>query len=131
MTSYDGRNLPFGDDAFEWATIVDVLHHASDPQRVLAEACRVTTQGIVLKDHFAEGRRHRVTLAAMDWVGNRQFGVGRDGHYLSRAEWSAMFDSVGVRLADQNEQLDLYPGPIKPLFENGLHFVARLEHAAD
>jgi hypothetical protein len=26
-----------------------------------------------------------------------------------------------------DETLDLYPAPAKPLFENGLHFVARLE----
>lgn len=131
MVTYDGLRLPFEDDAFEWATIVDVLHHASDPETVLAEARRVTTAGVVLKDHFAEHRRQHLTLAAMDWVGNRQFGVGRDGRYLSRDEWTAMFESVGLRVAHQNEELDLYPSAIKPIFESGLHFVARLEHAID
>lgn len=131
MVTYDGQTLPFDDNTFEWATIIDVLHHASDPERVLAEARRVTTAGIVLKDHFAERRRHHLTLAVMDWVGNRQFGVGRDGRYLSRDEWSEMFDSAGLNVADQNEQIDLYPAPIKPLFESGLHFLARLEHATD
>ena len=55
------------------------------PHAVLAEARRVTTGSVVLKDHFAESGRARFTLGVMDWVGNRQFGVGRDGAYLSRA----------------------------------------------
>ena len=131
MIMYDGVNLPFEDDTFEWATIVDVLHHASAPEQVLAEARRVATAGVVVKDHFAEGRRDHVTLAVMDWVGNRQFGVGRDGRYLSRAEWGEMFASVGLRVVEQDEHLDLYPAPIKPIFETGLHFVARLEPAVD
>ena len=128
MVAYDGVSLPFEDDSFEWATIVDVLHHASDPERVLAEARRVTTAGVVLKDHFAERQRDHRILAAMDWVGNRQYGVGRDGRYLSRHEWTEMFSSVGLCVTDQNEQIDLYPSLIQPIFESGLHFVARLEH---
>lgn len=127
MSVYDGDTLPFADDEFDWATIVDVLHHAADPGRLLAEAARVTRSGVVVKDHYAENARQRTTLAVMDWVGNRQYGVGRDGEYLSRAAWSDVFDRVGLRVTAQNEQLDLYPAPVKPLFENGLHFVARLE----
>lgn len=127
MAVYDGETLPFADDEFDWATIVDVLHHAADPGRVLAEAARVTRSGVVVKDHFAENARQRTTLAVMDWVGNRQYGVGRDGEYLSRAAWRDVFDRVGLRVTAQNEQLDLYPAPAKPFFENGLHFVARLE----
>lgn len=127
MSVYDGETLPFDDDEFDWATIVDVLHHAADPARVLAEARRVTRSGIVVKDHFAQNTRHRTTLAVMDWVGNRQYGVGRDGEYLSRAAWRDVFDAVGLRVTAQNEQLDLYPAAVKPIFETGLHFVVRLE----
>jgi hypothetical protein len=62
----------------------------------------------------------------MDWVGNRQFGVGRDGAYLSRSQWQDVFDAAGLTVDDVSESLDLYPTPAKPLFEKGLHFVARL-----
>lgn len=129
MVAYDGTTLPFDDDSFEWATIVDVLHHAKEPQRVLDEARRVTTAGVVLKDHFAERRRDRVVLAAMDWVGNRQFGVGRDGRYLGRDEWEEMYRDAGLSVTGRNEQLDLYPTLLKPVVETGLHFVVRLEPA--
>ena len=88
---FDGRRLPFPDDAFDHAVIVDVLHHTADPTAVLAEARRVTTGSVVLKDHFAESGRARFTLGVMDWVGNRQFGVGREGAYLSREQWDDVF----------------------------------------
>lgn len=131
MTLYDGITLPFDDDAFEWATIVDVLHHAADPERVVAEAKRVTTQGIVVKDHYSENRRQELTLSVMDWVGNRQFGVGRDGAYLARSDWNDMFERLELGVTGRNEEIDLYPRPAKMIFENGLHFVVRLEPSAD
>ena len=123
---FDGRRLPFPDGAFDDAVIVDVLHHTADPTAVLAEARRVTTGSVVLKDHFAESGRARFTLGVMDWVGNRQFGVGREGAYLSRAEWDDVFGAAGLTVDELSESLDLYPAPAKPFFENGLHFVARL-----
>lgn len=124
---FDGRTLPFADDSFDWAVIVDVLHHATDPTRVVAEAKRVARHGVVIKDHYAENGWQRGVLGVMDWVGNRQFGVGRDGAYLSRADWAALWADVGLDPVDLDESLDLYPAVVKPLFERGLHFVARLE----
>jgi SAM-dependent methyltransferase len=129
VARFDGRRLPFPDDSFDHAVIVDVLHHTADPVAVLREARRVTTGSVVLKDHFAESARARFTLGVMDWVGNRQFGVGREGAYLSRAQWDEAFVAAGLTVADSSESLDLYPTPVKPLFENGLHFVARLVDA--
>ncbi|MFN3255139.1 MAG: class I SAM-dependent methyltransferase [Ilumatobacter sp.] len=129
MSLYDGDHLPFADDSFDWVTIVDVLHHAADPVRVVSEAARVSRGGIVVKDHCNESVRQRVTLSFMDWVGNRQFGVGRDGRYLSRAEWREVWAATGLVETAGTEELDLYPRVVKPLFENGLHFVARLEPA--
>lgn len=126
VARFDGRRLPFADDAFDDAVIVDVLHHTADPIAVLSEARRVTTGSIVLKDHYAESARARFTLGVMDWVGNRQFGVGREGAYLSRAEWEQVFAAAGLEVASVSEALDLYPTPAKPVFERGLHFVARL-----
>jgi SAM-dependent methyltransferase len=123
---FDGRRLPFADDAFDHAVIVDVLHHTADPAALLAEARRVTTGSVVVKDHNAESGLDRFTLGLMDWVGNRQFGVGREGAYLSRAEWRSVLASVGLTPEHVSESLDLYPAPAKPLFERGLHFVTRL-----
>lgn len=123
---FDGRRLPFPDGAVDSAVIVDVLHHTGDPFALLAEARRVTTRSVVLKDHIAESGRDRFTLSVMDWVGNRQYGVGRDGAYLSREQWCEGFASAGLEVDRMTSDLDLYPSIAKPVFERGLHFVARL-----
>jgi SAM-dependent methyltransferase len=127
MVLYDGVRLPFDDDAFDWAVIVDVLHHAPDPGATLAEARRVTRRGVIVKDHYAETSLQRFRLGVMDWVGNRQFGVGRDGEYLSRSQWAGLWQSLGLEVCHLDEDLDLYPTPVDLVFERGLHFVARLE----
>jgi SAM-dependent methyltransferase len=127
LTVYDGSRLPFADDSFEWAIVIDVLHHSADPDRVIAEARRVARAGVVVKDHYAETAGQRFRLGVMDWVGNRQFGVGRDGHYLTRAEWARLWERQELAVTALNEAIDLYPAAVKLFFENGLHFVARLE----
>jgi SAM-dependent methyltransferase len=126
LVRFDGTLLPFPDGAFHAAVIVDVLHHTADPGAVLAEARRVTTGPVVVKDHLAESGRDRLMLSVMDWVGNRQFGVGRDGAYLSASQWDELFASAGFDVDLMETRLDLYPAPVKPLFERRLHFVARL-----
>jgi SAM-dependent methyltransferase len=126
MARFDGRRLPFPDDAVDASIVVDVLHHSADPVAVLSEAARVSRRAVVVKDHYAESRRARWTLGAMDWVGNRQFGVGRDGAYLSRRQWAEVFERCDLVPERTSERLDLYPRPVKPVFEHGLHFVARL-----
>ncbi len=130
MAVFDGARLPIGDRSVDWVTIVDVLHHAAHPAAVCSEAVRVARSGIIVKDHFAETAHQRRVLAAMDWVGNRQYGVGRDGAYLTRSEWAALWSTVGLDVEIVDEDLDLYPRSVKRVFERGLHFVARLRPIA-
>ena len=127
----DGVRLPFADDAVDWALLVDVLHHAPDAESTLREAGRVARCGVIVKDHVARNGVDRFTLGVMDWVGNRQFGVGREGKYRSDEEWRELLDGVGLEPVAWDSDLDLYPGPAKPFFERSLHFVARLEPGSD
>jgi SAM-dependent methyltransferase len=127
VTKYDGDTLPFADRAFDYVTVVDVLHHTFDPARVLAEARRVATRGVVVKDHLGDGFLGRPTLRFMDWVGNFGHGVVLPYNYLSRAQWDAVFGRVGLRPASWTERLALYPRPASWVFDRHLHFVALLE----
>jgi SAM-dependent methyltransferase len=123
---FDGRHIPRAAGAVECALLVDVVHHAEDPRALLAEVCRVARQ-IVIKDHLLEGALAGPTLRFMDRLGNARHGTPLPFHYWRRAEWIAEIESLGLRVAAWQEQLQIYPRPARWLFDRTLHFAARLE----
>jgi SAM-dependent methyltransferase len=127
---YDGVTIPYEDNAFDWVTIVDVLHHTDDPAAVLAECARVSRLGVVIKDHFREGLLADQTLRFMDWVGNRGHDVRLPYNYLSHAEWNAVFTRIGVKALRTDGRLNIYPAPFTALFDRQLHFVATVQKTA-
>lgn len=128
---YDGKTIPFEDNAYDYAMIVDVLHHTDDPAAVLAECLRVTRKGVIIKDHLADGFAAWPTLRFMDWVGNRGHNVRLPYNYLSKEGWGLAFEKSGCRVTASNGKLDLYPAPFTYLFDRSLHFVARVQDVED
>lgn len=126
VTPFDGITIPAGDGAYDWVTIVDVLHHTDDPGRLVGEAARVARRGVIIKDHLREGLFARETLRLMDWVGNKGHGVRLPYNYLSRAEWNAIFQKTGIAVKNWRGALGLYPFPANLAFDRDLHFIARL-----
>ncbi|KFL26825.1 methyltransferase type 11 [Devosia sp. 17-2-E-8] len=126
VTLYDGVTLPHPDDAFEYVTIVDVLHHTDDPAAVLREAARVASRGVVIKDHLVQGPGARTTLRFMDWVGNRGHDVRLPYNYLTPTEWQRAFAAANLLEVRRVAALNLYPAPFTWLFDRSLHFVALL-----
>lgn len=126
VTQFDGDTIPWGDDHFDIALFVDVLHHTEAPARLLAEAKRVSKGGIVIKDHFREGVLADATLRFMDWVGNAQHGVVLPYNYLSDGEWRGIWSKLGLKVERLTDKVGLYPAPFSWLFDRRLHFVARL-----
>lgn len=125
---YDGKTLPFDRDRFDAVTISDVLHHASDPGRVLEEALRVAPV-VAVKDHFCFGPGSRALLLGMDLVGNAQAGIAVSGHYLSPREWHELIRQRGGRVTDLEWPLDVHPLPVRWVTRSELQFVARIERA--
>lgn len=122
---YDGRHIPFGDDAFNAAIVVDVLHHTDDPAAVMAEIARVAPV-VVIKDHLRDGVAANLTLSFMDWVGNAAHGVRLPYNYLSQKEWTGIWRNLGLHTRQFSTRLNLYPRPFTWLFDRGLHFVTIL-----
>ena len=122
-TTFNGSVRPCGDASFDYVTIVDVLHHTTDPVIILAESRRVARKGVVIKDHLREGFGAGVTLRVMDWVGNRGHDVVLPYNYLSRGEWDEAFRRAGLGVVEWRDELGLYPWPARFLFERRLHFV--------
>ncbi|ATY34759.1 class I SAM-dependent methyltransferase [Sphingomonas psychrotolerans] len=123
--AYDGAHIPFGDDSFDAAMVVDVLHHTDDPAAVLAEIARVAPM-VVIKDHLRDGIAAGPTLRFMDWVGNAAHGVRLPYNYLSHREWKAIWARLHLGTSKFATRLALYPRPFSWLFDRGLHFVTVL-----
>lgn len=70
--AYDGTALPFGDDSFDVALVITVLHHAPDPNAVLAEAKRVAKRIIVIEEIYENAFEKYLTYA-IDSLFNLQF----------------------------------------------------------
>ena len=126
VAQYDGMKLPFADKSFDYVTIVDVLHHTTDPTVVLSEAARVARNGVVIKDHLREGFLAQATLAFMDWCGNFGDGVPLPYNFLSRSEWQGAFFKSKLQSVATTEKLDIYLPPARWLFDRSLHFVSFL-----
>ncbi len=126
VTQYDGVRLPCDDKSVDYVTIVDVLHHTTDPTVVLAEAARVARKGVVVKDHLREGALAQATLSFMDWFGNLGDGIPMPYNFLSRREWGVAFAQSRLSPMTTTERLGLYLPPASWLFDRRLHFVAML-----
>lgn len=123
---YDGTNIPYEDNAFDYAMVVDVLHHTDDTAAVLSECLRVAKRGVIIKDHVLQGLAAEKTLRFMDWVGNRGHDVRLPYNYLTSDEWNRLFHDTNCKLAQRRSKLKLYPAPFSWLFDRQLHFVARV-----
>lgn len=130
VLAFDGRSLPLSDASVDFVVFVDVLHHADDPAALLREARRVARRGVVVKDHLRDRPLAGAVLAAMDWVGNRAHGVPLRYAFWSSDEWARAWADAGLRPVRRETRLGLYPAPVRPIFEWGLHHLTLLEPAA-
>ncbi|HZU85182.1 MAG TPA: class I SAM-dependent methyltransferase [Polyangiaceae bacterium] len=123
---YDGRNLPFPDRSFDAVSLVDVLHHCEDPQRVLDEAVRVARTMVVVKDHFAFGPVTRKLLYWMDIVGNAKARVPTPGTYFALRDWVRMVDRAHGRIAAIDWPLKTHDLPWRLVGWPELQFTAKI-----
>lgn len=126
VEEYDGKTIPFGDGAYEVSMLVDVLHHTDDPSAVMKEAARVASHGVLIKDHYRDSPVAGAILRFMDWVGNASYGVRLPYNYLSRRQWSTIWQRLGLVPQQIEDALGIYPMPFDLIFGRGLHFVALL-----
>ncbi len=94
---FDGEHLPFDDGAFDLVTLIDVLHHTHHPERLLAEAARVSRHRVLIKDHDWVTPLDRWVLTLSDYLGNKPYGVALPYNFLRREDWTALFAGLSLR----------------------------------
>jgi SAM-dependent methyltransferase len=100
---YDPRNpFPFPDKSFDVSLLVTMLHHVRDPEKVLAEAKRVTRRTVfVVEDlyHHALGRWWTVLR---DRLYNFEF-FGHPCQFKKSHEWEIVFNQAGLSVQFKQE----------------------------
>lgn len=127
VKKFDGMEIPYASDSFDYCLFVDVLHHASDPFLLLKEAVRVARRGIVIKDHTTKGLFAGQVLKFMDDTHNRRYGVSLPYNYWTFEEWNTAFQGLGLRAVKYESRLKLYPFWADWLFGRNLHFLGLFE----
>ena len=124
VAPYPGDTLPFDDDSFDAVTICDVLHHASDPERLLRQCLRVARHALFVKDHFAQGLLSRKVLWLMDRLGNARTQVAVTGRYFSQQQWRDMLVRADASEACQRWPLLIHDMPWRLVTRSELQFAA-------
>ena len=122
----DGSTLPYPDRSFQAILLADVLHHANNPLALLREACRVSRELVIIKDHEREGVFAGARLRFMDWFGNARFGVNMPYNYWTHSQWVQAWQELGLTTERVERKLHLYPPPFDSFFGASLHFIAML-----
>lgn len=96
---FDGLNIPFPDNHFDYVLISYVLHHAKDPVSLLREAKRVARKKIIIYEDLVEGwlselicKIHGLTFSFLfqDKKGNNNF--------KKEEEWKKVFDDLKLKI---------------------------------
>lgn len=124
---FDGKRIPFEDKSFDFVMLVDVLHHADEPELLVKECARVARKFLLIKDHICDTPWDRKRLCFMDWVGNYRFGVSLPYNYFSRRGWEELFMANNLLRESNIDKLNIYPWPFTNLFDDNLQFMARLK----
>jgi SAM-dependent methyltransferase len=131
VEEYDGIKLPYDDNAMDVTILADVLHHDEQPDRLLAEAARVSRRLVIIKDHKVDGLLAQQRISLMDWAANSPYGVPCLYRYPTLAGWHEQQDRLGLNRVDEHTHMSLYPNPYRWLFTPRLQYLAVLEPSAD
>lgn len=123
-----GGPIPFPDASFDLVYSIDVLHHCEDPFYQLDELCRVSSKYLLIKDHTYQTSVGRWTLAVLDELGNRRFGIPSLYQYQQGSSWTEHLAQKGWMMKKRVIPMKCHTG-ILGLATNGLQYYALYERA--
>lgn len=126
VQAYDGIKLPYEDNHFDVTILADVLHHDEQPDRLLAQAARVSKRLVIIKDHKVDGPLAQSRISLMDWAANSPYGVPCLYRYPTMAGWHEQQERLGLKLVGEHTKMSLYPRPYRWVFTPRLQYLAAL-----
>jgi len=93
---YDGTSMPFGDQHFDTALILTVLHHTADPEAIVREAKRIAHRIIIIEDIYTSAWHKRATFF-IDSLLNFEFR-GHPHSNKTDAAWRALFHQEKLKV---------------------------------
>jgi ubiquinone/menaquinone biosynthesis C-methylase UbiE len=94
---YDGLNLPFPAESFDYSLLIFVLHHTPDPLPVLREALRVSRHGVVVVENHVQGWLRQKITRAIDSIPHFQHGVPICYRAQTIDDWQQTFVCLSAR----------------------------------
>jgi len=123
VDAYDGVTIPHPDRSFDVVMLADVLHHESDPHRLLAECARVSRRLLIVKDHKVEGPLAQQRISFMDRAANAPYGVPCLYRYNTPAQWDQWRQRHSLEPQEVMQSMRLYPFPYSWFFTPKLQYM--------
>ncbi|BDQ02584.1 methyltransferase domain-containing protein [Ignavibacterium sp.] len=105
---FDGQNIPYDGNYFDFSILSDVLHHDfKNSYSLLKESLRVSHITII-KDHFQKSFYSRLMLKFMDIIGNWGYGVALPKNYFTEVSFQKLLNEVGAVEIKRINNIELY-----------------------
>lgn len=97
LVIYDGKKIPFAKNSFDAALLITVLHHTSNPEKMLEEVKRVSKKIIVIEEDYST-IAGRIFIDLWEWFWNKTSGISTFYNFHSSAEWKEIFNNLNLNL---------------------------------
>ncbi len=84
---FDGRSIPFEDDAFDHVVLSFVLHHCNDPMTLIKECRRVARRSVIAFEDLPETRVGKMLTKLHIGVFKLAYRLESAGDYRTALEW--------------------------------------------
>ena len=130
VTIYDGDKIPYPNKSFDIVILADVLHHETDPHRLIDECNRVAKRLLIIKDHKIDGIFAQQRISLLDWLANAPHGVPCLYRYNTLGEWRDFYKRHRLTVKDELCSMALYPPILNFFFGGRLQYFAVLREAS-
>lgn len=106
---YDGKNIPYPDNAFDTTLLLFVLHHTLNQYDILKEAARVSRKRVIVVEDTPKNQVERLIDSSCDTLMSMEHGFFNPANYKTIEEWQAIFNDLNFSLVDCKPEKPFFP----------------------